>query len=624
MTWGQETAIVYGLIQDANYNNAIKILEEQLVQSPESQAALSLSAYCHYMVENFHAAASLFLQCGMYVDAARACLSVEGYRERMINLEACIRHEQGDIHGSKMMFEQITEDYTDANINLGCCCYKEKDYAEALKRFSDALNTLGFEPELAYNKALCLYQLKMYDSASNLLAEIFEHGVREHPELSVGSHIEGMDLRSVGNSQTLKESALVEAFNLKAAIEYAHGNLDAAREALDDMPPRSEEELDCVTLHNQALMNMEKDPTSGFRKLSFLLQNPPFPPETLGNLLLLYCNQSHAFYDLAADVMAENADYTTKYLSQDLYDFLDATILTHTSTEEGYQKFNGLANRHGETLRCLTKQIQNARMSCDHEAYKKAITKYEEALERYIPVIMAMAKIWWDKENYLQVEKIFHQSSDLCSEHDLWKLNVAHTFFMQDNRFKEAIHYYEPIVRKAEHNLFNVTAIVLANLCVCYIMTSRNEDAEELMRKIEKEEERAHYEDPEKQNLHLCIVNLVIGTLYCAKQNFEFGIGRIIKSLEPYGKKLEQDTWFYARRCFLALIDNLAKQMIVLKDATYADIDEFLDAAELYGKNIITTDETTSLNPNGVGLLAPRTISQEARMLKLMFLKARD
>ena len=37
------------------------------------------------------------------------------------------------------------------------------------------------------------------------------------------------------------------------------------------------------------------------------------------------------------------------------------------------------------------------------------------------------------------------------------------------------------------------------------------------MRKIEKEEEQLAYEDPEKKVFHLCIVNLVIGTLYCAK-----------------------------------------------------------------------------------------------------------
>ena len=40
------------------------------------------------------------------------------------------------------------------------------------------------------------------------------------PELSVGMTTEGIDVRSVGNTLTLHETALVEAFNLKAAIEY--------------------------------------------------------------------------------------------------------------------------------------------------------------------------------------------------------------------------------------------------------------------------------------------------------------------------------------------------------------------------------------------------------------------
>ena len=60
-------------------------------------------------------------------------------------------------------------------------------------------------------------------------------------------------------------------------------------------------------------------------------------------------------------------------------------------------------------------------------------------------------------------------------------------------------------------------------------MTSQNEEAEELMRRIEKEEETLAYEYPDKKVYHLCIVNLVIGTLYCSKGNFEFGITRVIK-----------------------------------------------------------------------------------------------
>lgn len=45
-------------------------------------------------------------------------------------------------------------------------------------------------------------------------------------ELSVGMTTEGIDVRSVGNSLTLSETALIEAFNLKAAIEYQLRNCE--------------------------------------------------------------------------------------------------------------------------------------------------------------------------------------------------------------------------------------------------------------------------------------------------------------------------------------------------------------------------------------------------------------
>lgn len=56
--------------------------------------------------------------------------------------------------------------------------------------------------------------------AFNISADIIERGIREHPELSVGMTTEGIEMRSVGNTLTLHETALIEAFNLRAAIEY--------------------------------------------------------------------------------------------------------------------------------------------------------------------------------------------------------------------------------------------------------------------------------------------------------------------------------------------------------------------------------------------------------------------
>ena len=79
--------------------------------------------------------------------------------------------------------------------------YKEANYDDARKLFTTALNTSGYQAELAYNVALCYYQVKQYGPALKHIAEIIERGVTEHPELSVGAAADGADVRSVGNSQ---------------------------------------------------------------------------------------------------------------------------------------------------------------------------------------------------------------------------------------------------------------------------------------------------------------------------------------------------------------------------------------------------------------------------------------
>mmetsp|Transcript_34581 Transcript_34581/g.79955 ORF Transcript_34581/g.79955 Transcript_34581/m.79955 type:complete len:115 (-) Transcript_34581:99-443(-) len=68
------------------------------------------------------------------------------------------------------------------------------------------------------------------------------------------------------------------------------------------------------------------------------------------------------------------------------------------------------------------------------------------------------------------------------------------------------------------------------------------------MKKIERAEEKQTRIEPKKQIFHSCIVNIVIGTLYCEKGNYEFGISRIMKSMEPFEKKLGVDTWFHTKR----------------------------------------------------------------------------
>ncbi len=668
---GQFTSLIYGYIREEAYDEAVRILTVELQNFPRSRAALSLLGYCYYQMQDFRSSAQCYeelvrfypdvdsyrvyyAQClykaGLYPEATKACQRADSgqFAQRVLQLQAAIAYEEDDLPRSRALLDACVPDDPDTLVNHACLTYKEGKYEEARAKFAEALGALGYHADLAYNIALCHYCLKQYGAARKHIDEIIERGVREHPELSVGSSTGGAEVRSVGNTQTLRETALVEAFNLKAAIDFNLKTLDAAREALSDMPPRDESELDPVTLHNVALMGMETDPTAGFRKLNFLLTNPPFPPETFGNLLLLYLK--HGCYDLAADVMAENTHLTYRHLSPELYEFLDASIMTATSPEEAYRKYDILAAKHIEALRKHTKAIQDARLARDTEGIKASLTLYDAALERYIPVLMGMARIYWERENYAQVEKIFRQAAEFASEHDTWKLNAAHVSFMQDGgKYREAIRYYEPLVKKHWDSLLDVTAIVLANLCVAYIMTSQNEEAEEIMRRIEREEERLAVDKPGKPVFHLCIVNLVIGTLYCSKGNYDFGISRVIKSLEPFDKKLGLDTWYYAKRCFVGYAEGVAKGMLTGKDATLAEILAFLDAADRYGAAIPTTVANAASGSSGGGnggggggavggggggggppLSASdvdsgkHTVRHEARVLKRMFLKLRD
>ncbi|KAM5326465.1 intraflagellar transport protein 70B [Glossophaga mutica] len=615
---GEFTAVVYRLIRDSRYSEAVQLLGGELQRIPRSRAGLSLLGYCYYRLQEFALAAECYEQLSqlhpeleqyrlyqaqalykacLYPEATRVAfllLDNPAYHSRVLRLQAAIKYSEGDLPGARSLVEQILsgeggedsmgENESDGQVNLGCLLYKEGQYQAACSKFFAALQASGYRPDLSYNLALAYYSSRQYASALKHIADIIERGIRQHPELGVGMTTEGIDVHSVGNTLVLHQTALVEAFNLKAAIEYQLKNYKVAHETLTDMPPRAEEELDPVTLHNQALMNMDTRPTEGFEKLQFLLQQNPFPPETFGNLLLLYCK--YEYFDLAADVLAENAHLTYKFLTPYLYDFLDAMITCQTAPEEAFIRLDGLAGTLTEQLRRLTKQVQEARHSRDDEAVKKAVNEYDDILEKYIPVLMAQAKIYWNLENYPVVEKIFRKSVEFCSDHDVWKLNVAHVLFMQENKYKEAIGFYEPIVKKHYDNILSVSAIVLANLCVSYIMTSENEEAEELMRKIEKEEDQLSYDDPDKKTYHLCIVNLVIGTLYCAKGNYDFGISRVIKSLEPYNKKLGTDTWYYAKRCFLSLLENMSKHTIMLRDSVIQECVRFLEHCELYGRNV--------------------------------------
>ena len=635
---GQKTKIIYTHIKENRYDDAIKILNHEM-QFCQKSKVISLLGYCYYMKQDYNNASRIYEElsflypsndeykyyCGLslykngdYESSLRVLTSIqsEEWKNKIATLIAYIKYDLDDLQRAKTILQ--TREHEDINFIVldGAINYKEGKIEEAKKLFEKGKNMAGNNCELIYNVALSYYKNKEYDKCMHHIAEIIEKGTREHQELCVGIRDKEGDIMSVGNTLALKESALVEAFNLKAAIEYNLKNINNAKEALGDMPPRKEEELDPVTLMNNALIFFDNDPSNSFKKLNFLLANPPFPPETFCNLLLLYTK--HEYYDLAADILAENTEFTYKYLNDEDFEYIEALIFQNASLEDTAKKFEELGMRHLENLRRITKQIKEAQREKNNASLQKTLKQYDDNLQAYIPVLMAHAKLYWNKKDYSMVERIFKQSQDFCSISDVWRLNLAHVYFIQE-KYPEALQYYETIYEKNMENILEIPAIVIANLCVTCIMVNQNDKAEEIIKLLEememKEEEK---NGGEINHYHLCIVNLVIGTLYCSKNNYEFGITRIIKSFDPIQKKLCTDTWYYTKRCFLSLLEKLTKNMFILQDQIIIDILTFLINCEEIGKDIKTRIEPTGNYDE------KNSVAYEARLLRIIFIKLRE
>lgn len=113
------------------------------------------------------------------------------YQAKLIQLSVLIRYEKNEIDHAKSLLAQGDSDDPQNMVNEGCILFKEEKFDQARQKFQDALNKLGYNTEIAYNIALCHYKMKQLAPSLEHIAEIIEKGVREHPELGVGSNAEG-------------------------------------------------------------------------------------------------------------------------------------------------------------------------------------------------------------------------------------------------------------------------------------------------------------------------------------------------------------------------------------------------------------------------------------------------
>ncbi len=155
--------------------------------------------------------------------------------------------------------------------------------------------------------------------------------------------------------------------------------------------------------------------------------------------------------------------------------------------------------------------------------------------------------------------------------------------------------------------------------------------------------------------MHLCIVNLVIGTLYCSKGNIEFGVRLVMRAIDPVVETLGTDTWLYAKRCLISLIEKILTQTTIqpLNDEIFGELMIFLDAVSAVGKSITSAvisnmnnqlekslnssqslssfnDENVADNNQSINRAEERrrkevqTVSEEAQIIRKIFIKVNE
>lgn len=201
---------------------------------PNSRPSLSLLAYCYYMTQDFNSAANCYeqltticphvsdykmhlalslYQCCKYEEAMKVTYSMEDEnvknekeihsKDEILKLQSAIKYAEDDIRSARSLVDQMSDGRSQSDgsfagekeVNEGCLLLKEDRFLDALTKFSNGLKILGPRPDLMYNQALVHYKMKDYAKALKLIGEIIEKGIREHPELSVGSTTEGIEVR---------------------------------------------------------------------------------------------------------------------------------------------------------------------------------------------------------------------------------------------------------------------------------------------------------------------------------------------------------------------------------------------------------------------------------------------
>lgn len=479
---------------------------------------------------------------------------------------------EGNFFEAKRLFENLLSKLSGETerrnclFNIASCEASLGNLHEALDSFSK----IGDQTDdIVYCKALCEYRLANYGEVQELLSKL--------------------------NDDNAQLRALV--VNLKSAAQYKL-ELDSSKckETLDRLEIEDESKFDCVTLHNYAIYEFI-DPSQrndSIDKLCYLAKLTPkfgcHPNEIYYNNLLahLMLRQPEGFdailRDMGEQMGAKISKLTLEYLQ---------IVRDDISTKQPEA-----------TIRKLESLIQKLILEDSAELERR----------RFLQVVFShLVSLLWHSNQYEIIEKLCEKYESNLDLADQIKVILVNSLFMQDTRFEECVTLFEDFLPKSTgESLLSIDPVILGNLCVSYVLTGRNHEAERLIKDVEQEELQVvdefglipeylvetlqfkkFYNYRTRATMHLATINAIIGTLYCVKNNHEFGLNRMFKSMRPLKFKLDYTLWFYLKRCILCMLDSHCNQMIYMSDDLFNLIIGILIQCEQHGAEIYPTNRST-------------------------------
>lgn len=183
-----------------------------------------LTKLCPEIVEYGYYQAQCLLKSGQFDEALEVCetkLESSHLQQKSKQLKAAIYYEKNEYDQAKKYLKSLNTSDFSTLVNEGCIFFKQDQFERALSKFNDAIKICGFNAELFYNVALTFFEMKEHKEALTYLDTIVQRAYDKFPALRNVTEDNPMFERDkTVATAILRESAIVEALNLKASILY--------------------------------------------------------------------------------------------------------------------------------------------------------------------------------------------------------------------------------------------------------------------------------------------------------------------------------------------------------------------------------------------------------------------